>query len=260
MAGYADHEHEEYSRMPLQGQSGFGAMLRRMPGTQEVTIVHDEGQANETRTTAQCNVQSTKGFFEVDTPIYEGDVIELPDPRGGLRRLTVRTVEIADEGRGSALSHLAAVWGTPNEVRRPAISRVSIEDLHPAIVRVAGGLYVDGHYSSAIFEAFKAVEVKVRELSGLRDSGLSLMAKAFDERNPLIDMSIEAGRSGQDEQLGFKFLFMGAVAGIRNPKSHELVRQDNAQRVIEYLAFASILMRRLDDSASRPQAAQNDTD
>lgn len=77
------------------------------------------------------------------------------------------------------------------------------------------------------------------------------MARAFDESGPLIDMSVETGRSGQDEQRGFKFLFMGSMSGIRNPKGHELVKQDDPQRAIEYLAFTSMLMRRLDDSVSK---------
>ena len=237
--------------MPLQGRSGFGATLRRMPGTHEVTIIHNEGEHDERRTTALCNVQRAKGFFEVDTAVYEGDIVELPDPRGGSRRLIVREVEIADDGHARALSHLAAVWGEPTAVRHPAVSRVAIEGLHPEIVRVASDLYVDGHYSSAIFDAFKAVEVRVRALTGLSDSGVTLMARAFDESGPLIDMSVEVGQSGQNEQRGFKFLFMGAISGIRNPKGHELVEQDDPQRAIEYLAFASLLMRRLDDSVSK---------
>jgi hypothetical protein len=39
--------------------------------------------------------------------------------------------------------------------------------------------------------------------------------------------------------------------GIRNPKGHELIgRGDDPQRALEYLALASILMRRLDDAVT----------
>lgn len=147
--------------MPPKGRSGFGATLRRMPGTHEVIIMHNEGEHDERRTTALCNVQRAKGFFEVDIAVYEGDIVELRDPRGGSRRLTVREVEIADDGRASALSHLAAVWGDPTVVRHPAVPRVAIEGLRPETVRVASDLYVDGHYSSAIFDSSKAVEVSL---------------------------------------------------------------------------------------------------
>ena len=76
------------------------------------------------------------------------------------------------------------------------------------------------------------------------------MAKAFDEKTPLIKLAIESGRSGEGEQRGFEFLFMGATVGIRNPKGHELVQQDDPQRAVEYLAFASVLRRRFDDASS----------
>jgi uncharacterized protein (TIGR02391 family) len=82
------------------------------------------------------------------------------------------------------------------------------------------------------------------------------MARAFDEKNPLINVAVESGRSGEDEQRGFKFLFMGATVGIRNPKGHELVRQEDPQRALEYLAFASVLMRRLDDASSGLKVTQ----
>lgn len=236
--------------MPRGGGTGFGATLRRMPGTQEVTVIHNEGQPDEERTTALCNVQTKKGFFEVNAQIFEGDVVELPDPRGGLRRLSVKEVEIVDAGpRASQMSHIAAAWGSAPQLRRAAIRRVGLENLHPDVIHAAGNLFTDEHYTAAIFEAFKAVEVRVRSMSGLDTSGQDLMAKAFDEKAPLIKVAIESGRSGEDEQRGFKFLFMGATVGIRNPKGHELVRQDDPQRAIEYLAFASVLMRRLDDAS-----------
>ncbi len=42
---------------------------------------------------------------------------------------------------------------------------------------------------------------------------------------------------------------MGVIQGIRNPKSRTEVRQRDPQRTLEYLAPASLLMRRLDDAA-----------
>lgn len=236
--------------MPRGGGTGFGETLRSLPGTQEVTIIHNEGKPDEERTTALCNVQTKKGFFEVNVQIFEGDVVELPDPRGGLRRLNVQEVEIVDGGRTSDMSHIAAVWGSAPQIRRAAVQRVGLQDLHSEVIQAAGNLFTDEHYTAAIFEVFKAVEVRVRALSGLDASGQDLMARAFDEKNPLINVAVESGRSGEDEQRGFKFLFMGATVGIRNPKGHELVRQDDPQRAIEYLAFASVLMRRLDDASN----------
>ncbi|MEX2623977.1 MAG: TIGR02391 family protein [Acidimicrobiia bacterium] len=61
-------------------------------------------------------------------------------------------------------------------------------------------------------------------------------------------MSVELGQSGRDEQEGFRFIFMGVIQGIRNPKGHELVEQGDPQRALEYLALVSVLFRRLDDA------------
>jgi uncharacterized protein Ymh len=41
---------------------------------------------------------------------------------------------------------------------------------------------------------------------------------------------------------------MGAVAGIRNPDAHELFEPLDEDEAFEKLAFASMLMRRLDDA------------
>jgi uncharacterized protein (TIGR02391 family) len=127
------------------------------------------------------------------------------------------------------------------------VTRLTLEGLHPGICAVAGSLFASGHYSQAIFEAFKVLEVRVREASGLSASGRDLMAQAFSEKRPLISLAHEGGRSGDDEQEGFKLIFMGAIQGIRNPKGHELIDLRDPQRALEYLAFASLLMRRLED-------------
>ena len=54
--------------------------------------------------------------------------------------------------------------------------------------------------------------------------------------------------SDGDEQAGFKFIYMGAARGIRNPKAHEMVQQTDPTRTLEYLALASLLARRIDES------------
>ena len=45
---------------------------------------------------------------------------------------------------------------------------------------------------------------------------------------------------------------MGAVQGIRNPDAHELFKALDAEEALETLAFASMLMRRLDEANQRP--------
>lgn len=126
--------------------------------------------------------------------------------------------------------------------------RVVLSGLHEAIAEHAGGLYASGHYSQAIFEALKALEVRVRQQSASDAFGRELMDKAFKGDPPPVDLRHASGRSGDDEQEGFRFIFMGAIQGIRNPKGHDLVHQDDPERALEYLALASLLFRRLDDA------------
>jgi uncharacterized protein (TIGR02391 family) len=100
----------------------------------------------------------------------------------------------------------------------------------------------------AIFEAMKAINMRVRAMTGLDLDGSDLMAKAFGDKEPrilLADLSTETGRN---IQAGFRFLFMGAVRGIRNPDAHELFRPLGEAEAFEELAFASMLTRRLDQA------------
>lgn len=110
----------------------------------------------------------------------------------------------------------------------------------------AGDLYADGHYESAVAEAFKSIEVRVRALSGLQGSGAQLMAAAFKTDRPLLDVAAHKGRSGQDEREGFLHIFRGTMIGIRNPGAHELFRSGDPKEALEYLGLASLLHRRID--------------
>ncbi len=123
---------------------------------------------------------------------------------------------------------------------------------HPDIVDVSGHLFADGHYAPAIFQAFRQVEIAVRSASGLEDkSGTSLMGEAFKVPEPRIQLNALAGRSDHDEQEGFKLIFMGSMLGIRNPKSHERIVQNDAYKTLEYLGLASLLLKRIDGALCR---------
>lgn len=214
--------------------------------SKRVEIIHCEGTRDERRLTVEAHIQPEAGFFAVETPVYEGDVVEIPDPRGGTDRRSVAAVKVNDFGSES-MRHIEAVWGKPPAVRGADVQRLGIEGLHQAVIEAASALFADGHFSQAIFEAFKALEVRVRTQSGLDLSGRELMTQAFATSGP-INVAFEQGQSGKDEQEGFRFIFMGVIQGIRNPKGHELVKQSDAQRTLEYLAIASVLFRRLDDA------------
>ncbi len=221
-------------------------------GGEQVEVIKNEGAEDEQRLKVKAVIQPDQGFFPVDTAVFEGDVVECADPRGGTRRLSVGEVKINRIGQ-AAVDHLAVEWRKTSPVRAAAVRRLGIEGLHPAVTTAANDLFTDGHYASAILEAFKSVDLRVRQLSGIESSGKSLMGQALSGDPPPVNLAVETGRSGEDEQEGFKLIFMGAMQGIRNPKAHEAIEQLDPQRALEYLAFASLLMRRLDDGLQTGQ-------
>lgn len=112
----------------------------------------------------------------------------------------------------------------------------------PADVRE---LFDNGHYAQSTFEAFKFVDHEVRRHSRLSESGTKLMMQAFGGDQPPISLTPRQTPSEQDEQEGYKFLFAGAMLGIRNPRGHEFDVRDAPEECLDHLALASALMRRL---------------
>jgi hypothetical protein len=67
-----------------------------------------------------------------------------------------------------------------------------------------------------------------------------------------------ADQSDRDEQKGFMMMFSGAVAGLRNPRAHKLIK-DDPERALEFIAYVSLLAKLLDARAQvnspNPRAA-----
>lgn len=120
-------------------------------------------------------------------------------------------------------------------------------DLHPEIDRAAAALYRDGHYANAIEDAVKALNGLVRLRSGLEQDGVTLMQRAFSASNSVLKFNRLADDFDRDEQVGFMMMFSGAVAGLRNPRAHKLIK-DDAERALEFIAFISLLAKLLDEA------------
>jgi uncharacterized protein (TIGR02391 family) len=127
---------------------------------------------------------------------------------------------------------------------------VRVSALHPEVRQVAER-YLDRELPEvAIFEAFKAVNNRVKKLTGSDLDGHTLMGQAFSDKQPLLRLADPATETGRNIQAGYRFLFMGAVQGLRNPDAHEQFVPLDEEEALEKLAFASMLMRRLDDVPS----------
>jgi uncharacterized protein (TIGR02391 family) len=126
-------------------------------------------------------------------------------------------------------------------------------DLHPKIIKVSMGLFMDGYYSQAIEEAFKRVIKEVKDIvNPIIDANLDgdqLMNRAFGCKNqePVIKFNDLKSREEKDEQTGIMFLFKGIVF-IRHRKAHDNVILKDTDRAFEYLALASLLIRLLGSS------------
>ena len=118
-------------------------------------------------------------------------------------------------------------------------------DLHPEIECAAGELYRGGHYANAIEDAVKALNDLVRLRSGQSTDGTSLMERVFSPSNPILRFNDLSDQSDRDEQKGFMMMFSGAVAGLRNPRAHKLIK-DDPERALEFIAFVSLLAKLID--------------
>lgn len=117
--------------------------------------------------------------------------------------------------------------------------------LHPAIASKAWPNFIRGDYDTAVFQAFKEVEVAVRKAARLdnRLIGVALMRTAFDKSNgPLTDMSVPEG-----EREALAHLFSGAIGSYKNPHSHRDVALLDSGDASEMLMLASHLMRIAED-------------
>lgn len=115
----------------------------------------------------------------------------------------------------------------------------------PEIENVARDLFVSGHYSLAIQEAYKAVDKFVEAKAGLLSiTGTQLMEVAFSPTSPILHWTDRKTQSQTDEQRGYQRLYSGAMLGIRNPVTHEFKWVDEPDVALELISFAQHLLRK----------------
>lgn len=123
-------------------------------------------------------------------------------------------------------------------------------DLHPEILRVCAKLFADGHYSEAVENACKVLDMLVKLRSMRTDpSGTELMQLVFSPKSPILKFNEQQTDSERSEQQGMMFLFSGAMLAIRNPRAHGLV-EDHPENAIAYISFISMLAKSLDRTST----------
>ncbi|WP_306365377.1 TIGR02391 family protein [Nocardia sp. CC227C] len=230
--------------------------------TMTLRRIEDDGNVVEFQIEG-CDLSDGLVTFAVDADVEVGDQLYWQLPNGKARTIELLSVDVMqDPNQGiigaGALDHTSAryeVVDPKRATRKP--QKVDIPGLHPSVSAVSGSKFAQAHHDAAVFEAFKAVEHRVQSLTGSKQSGKPLMTSVFNEQRPQLDTTSDkaAGSQRSDELEGFKFLFMGASQGLRNPRGHGAPLETPEDEAREMLALASLLMRML-DRAEKRQAAQ----
>lgn len=143
------------------------------------------------------------------------------------------------------LSRRARKFADETEFSEFATSRMLQKDaLHPRIATDVWMEFMRGKYDIAVLLAMKAVEVAVREVSGLSNDlyGVKVMREAFKPQSgPLTDLTVEGG-----EQEARMALFAGAIGSYKNPQAHREVNLDHPVEALEIIMLANHLLRIVD--------------
>lgn len=251
---------EEWAKLEIEGYNS----LHKIPGYRKVEVIYntskglvleyqDYPELKAHQFKEMCDgVEEIESFSKHEGLIHFRDFVELKDggrvflaayPSTYRQVLTSIRSKLNEQFLKIDIDKLP-INNTEEGVVEPLENQRESSDLHPLVIKASARLYNDGHYRNAILDAFIVLIDQIKIKSGRQDlDGVQLIDHVFSPKNPILIVS-----NDMDEQLGFAWLFKGAVMGIRNPKAHKYVEQMDPQRALEWLAFASVLCRVLDDS------------
>jgi uncharacterized protein (TIGR02391 family) len=216
--------------------------------TTYVTIIRRSQEAAEKRRGSPARVEGNTIRLPIGTDVHTGDYLEHRLPNHELRMMTV--IDVIHPYMPGATNGDNHIEVTCVLSERAAIPQVMVPALH-ATISVAVALAEERRMPEAVFEAFRLVEERVRSLTASDDSGRALMESAFGARPPQLDITTTTGEAIAGEREGFRLLFIGAMLALGEPHCAGGAVPTALDETMEYLAVASMLMRRLDRAESR---------
>lgn len=126
--------------------------------------------------------------------------------------------------------------------------------VHPLIIESSRKLFVDGHYANAACDAFIEINARLKKIYKIIKpdteeipDGQELVNKILSEKASMLEVCDRHTDTGANIHNGTRFMLVGAMAALRNPKAHEniTITADDAWR---RLMFASMLMYEIDEA------------
>lgn len=239
-----------FNTNPLLEESTVVPEYRIVPG-QFFDIYNRPLIIQDPKLTFVNTIRLRNGITELENYSAENKFFEIMD--AGLNKLINDNLNVTVN---SFSFHSSSVVGVLDSIRSQLITKlldlkilsvplkqVFDESLfHPLVNKVAGKLFEDGYYRNAILDTYISLVEAVKTKSGKYDlDGTSLMQTVFSPKNPILKVS-----ENFDEQQGFMWMFSGAVMAIRNSHAHKMIQPSTKQETIEWLGFASVLLKILD--------------
>ena len=121
--------------------------------------------------------------------------------------------------------------------------------LDPQLAQKVWSPFLRGDFETAIFSAFKEVEVRMRNAAGLpaTEIGVSLARKAF---NPTTGSLTDASISDPGEKQAHSDLFAGALGSFKNPSSHRDVDYTDPVIAASLILHANTLIKIIENRKS----------
>jgi hypothetical protein len=193
--------------------------------TMQLRRVTDDGRVTEFEIQGQ-DLGSNDGItFSVDADVEVGDEVTETLPNGKLKTMRLVEVQVFQSPFGTnMLDHTGAKYEVVSgrrALRQP--TPITLPDLHQLISAASGSQIATSHYDDAVFNAFKAVEDRVKKLTGHPKKPERRPAQrkrandvGVQRTEPPTRHHLSQRRSGSDGRRarGFQVLIHGRGAGV----------------------------------------------